>query len=697
MIWEKTELNPDEVREIARRYDLDLIRAAVLIRRDYLEAGALRFILENDPLLLHNPFLFKDMGRVVKRIHQAVSEGQTIQIFGDRDVDGITSTILLREVLQKLGAQVRWQIPVGEDDYGLTLQVVESCAAEGCKLLITVDCGISNNEEISRAAELGIDTLVLDHHNPPERLPEAFAIVDPKCRNSTYPFRDLSGCGVVAKLAVAITFSTSPIFDAPIWFLHVQPANDTFTIEAVRLVNLVVEERIVDTLPAGGSGLARTRCYGKLKGNRVLVYDREVQLRYLREMNGEGELELEDIQTDIAAVFPEFSGKSLIRIREIMGTLRFDRRAEMDVLLELYTAIIWRKLDLDATLEPIVDLAALGTIADLMPLVNENKIIVRRGLEVMSRMRRSGLRELLIRQNLHGRRLTVKDISWHVTPVLNSAGRMGEPQRAAELFLSDTQADIEVIIDSILQLNRQRKQLGDKVWDTCFPRARASLERTAGKFVFVADASIRRGITGILAARLVSFFKTPSIVVSLGDSKAVGSLRSPYPAHGFLDLFAEYFLNYGGHDRAAGFNLPADLFEQFENRFFQIAQTYTPPDREEAKISVDAEVPPAYLNPELIKIVETFEPYGEGCPPLVFLTRGVRIERVEIVGRKDPAHVKMLLAADRYKWPAVYWNAAPRAGKDFDLNDTVDIVFRLNRNYFMNTETLQLTILDLKR
>jgi single-stranded-DNA-specific exonuclease len=369
----------------------------------------------------------------------------------------------------------------------------------------------------------------------------------------------------------------------------------------------------------------------------------------------------------------------------------------MDVLLELYTAITWRKLDLHTILEPIVDLAALGTIADLMPLVNENKIIVRRGLEVMSRMRRSGLRELLIRQNLHGRRLTTKDISWHITPVLNSAGRMGEPQRAAELFLSDTQEDIEGVIDSILQLNRQRKQLGDKVWDTCFPRARASLERTAGKLVFVADASIRRGITGILAARLVSFFKIPSIVVSLGESKAVGSLRSPYPAEGFLDLFAEYFLNYGGHDRAAGFSLPADLFEQFETRFFQIAQTYTPPDREEAKISVDAEVPPAYLNPELIKIVETFEPYGEGCPPLVFLTRGVRIERVEIVGRKDPAHVKMLLAADRYKWPAVYWNAAPRAGKDFDLNDTVDIVFRLNRNYFMNTETLQLTILDLKR
>jgi single-stranded-DNA-specific exonuclease len=332
-----------------------------------------------------------------------------------------------------------------------------------------------------------------------------------------------------------------------------------------------------------------------------------------------------------------------------------------------------------------------------MPLVNENKIIVRQGLEAMGRMKRSGLRELLLRQNLHGRRLTAKDISWQVTPVLNSAGRMGEPQRAAELFLSETQDEIAGVIDSILQLNRQRKQLGDKIWESYFPEARASIELTGGKFVFVAASEIPRGITGILAARLVSFFKVPAVVVSLGQSKAVGSLRSPYPVDGFLDLFADYFQNYGGHDRAAGFNLPTDLFQEFQDRFWQAAQAHSPPDREEVKLIIDAEVPPAYLNPELIKVVEIFEPYGEGCPPLVFLTRGVKIERLEIVGKRDPAHVKMLMAADRYKWPAVYWNAAPRAGKDFDRDDTVDIVFRLNRNYFMNTETLQLTILDLKR
>ena len=697
MIWEKSELNPDEMREVARRYGLDLISAAVLIRRDYLDEESIRFILANDPLSMHNPFLFKDMSRALGRIHEAISRGELIQIFGDRDVDGITSTILLREVLENSGAKTRWQIPVGEDDYGLTVEVIDSCAAEGCGLLITVDCGISNNEEIAKAGELGIDTIVLDHHNPPEQLPPAFAVIDPKCRDSSYPFRDLSGCGVVAKLAVAMAYSTTDDFDAPIWFLDIQPANEALTIQAVQLLNLVERERIVDTVPANQPNLQRTRVYDRLKDQRILVYDKASQLRYLKQLNAEGVFELVDIMPDLATAFPEVAGKSLIRARESFQNVRHGQMSEIEVLVELYRRLSWNKLDLLTVLEPIVDLAALGTIADLMPLVNENKIIVRRGLEAMGRMKRSGLRELLLRQNLHGRRLTAKDISWQVTPVLNSAGRMGEPQRAAELFLSQSQDEISAVIDSILQLNRQRKQLGDKIWERYFPEARASIELTGGKFVFVAASEIPRGITGILAARLVSFFKVPAVVVSLGQSKAVGSLRSPYPVDGFLDLFADYFQNYGGHDRAAGFNLPTDLFPEFQDRFWQVAQAHTPPDREEAKIIIDAEVPPAYLNPELIKVVEIFEPYGEGCPPLVFLTRGVRIERLEIVGKRDPAHVKMLLAADRYKWPAVYWNAAPRAGKDFDRDDTVDIVFRLNRNYFMNTETLQLTILDLSR
>jgi single-stranded-DNA-specific exonuclease len=166
---------------------------------------------------------------------------------------------------------------------------------------------------------------------------------------------------------------------------------------------------------------------------------------------------------------------------------------------------------------------------------------------------------------------------------------------------------------------------------------------------------------------------------------------------GFLDRFSDLLANYGGHDCAAGFTLAAEELPRFEARLFLLAKDFQPPAPGEDRLRIDAEVPPAYLNPELIRVVELFEPFGEASPPVTLLTRGVRIESLEIVGRKEAAHVRLLLAADRYKWPAVYWNAAERAGRDFGPGETVDVVYRLGRNYFQNTESLQLTVVDLKR
>ena len=716
MIWEKTELPAEEVRELARRCGLDLISASVLLRRGFSDGESLRFLLDDDLSLLHNPFLFPDMSRAVTRIEQALEHGHSIVIFGDRDVDGITSTILLYQQLSSRGAKVRWQIPLGEEDYGLTTAVIEQAAAEGCQLLIAVDCGVSNAEEITRAVELGIDTIVLDHHNPPEILPPALAIVNPKSRNSPYPFRELAGCGVVLKVILALALARTPLFEQPVWILHIRPANAAYQLEAVRLVNLVAAERIVDILPPGMPGFRKSRIYQELAGKRVLVYDLPAQRRLLGEISPEPGFELEDIGPSLAPV-PELDGTSpagkspagrgqadtclegtsLLRIRESLPALRHSPADELGILVHLYISAMWTRYRLAESIEPALDLAALGTIADLMPLVDENKIIVRRGLALLARMRRPGLRELLVRQNLHGRRLTSKDLSWYVAPILNSAGRLGEPERAAALLLAEEPREIEALLEAVLELNARRRHLGDRLWDSCFGRAGRSLERTGGKLLLVSDSDIPRGITGILAARLAGAFRVPAVVVAVGGTKAVGSLRSPYPLDGFLEGFGELLANFGGHDRAAGFSLLPERFPAFEERFYRLAAGYEAPAQEEATLRIDAEVPRQFLTPDLIRVVERLEPYGEGFPPLTFMTRGLRIESLEIVGKRERAHVKMLLGGERYRWPALYWNAAEKARTEFDLEDTVDVAYRLGRNYFRNTETLQLSVVDLKR
>ncbi|MDZ7793843.1 MAG: DHH family phosphoesterase [Spirochaetia bacterium] len=159
-------------------------------------------------------------------------------------MDGITSTVLLKEALQKLGIEAEWALPLGNDPYGLTLEVVEEFAAAEGELLITVDCGISNVAEITRAAELGVDTLVIDHHNPQEELPPAVAIIDPKISESGYPFRDLAGCGVVAKLIWALEFSQTEMYKEELVLLHARPGNDTVILEAVKICNLVETDRL---------------------------------------------------------------------------------------------------------------------------------------------------------------------------------------------------------------------------------------------------------------------------------------------------------------------------------------------------------------------------------------------------------------------------------------------------------------------
>jgi len=701
MIWEKLDTNADEVRRLARRWGFDLITASILLRRNCADDEILRYFFTDDLHLLHNPFMFRDMPKAVDRIRQALDRKERIIVFGDKDVDGITSTVLLVELLQEMGGEVDWQLPGGDDDYGLSESVIRELTDKGFRLLISVDCGISSLDEIALATDLGMDTIVVDHHNPLETLPPATAIINPKVEGCGYPFRDLAGCGVAAKLDYALRFSGCEEYGRSVWLLHAKPENETYTLEAARLENLVVAERHVASVLPGTSLLDKLPLGSKLAGQSVLVWNLDRQRKMLARLGLDTlTSELEDFQPRLTALWPGTAGKSLLRLlgrhqEKRPGT---ERQGELDLFIDFYCrAILADRQELTAAHLNILDLAALGTLADLMPLRDENRIIVRRGLERINENRRAGLRELLIRQNLYGRRVTTTDLSWQVTPVLNAAGRMGEPDKAAMLLFSRNPEEQRELTDTILSFNKKRKSMGDKIWTALYPRTHESLAKTSGKCVLVHDPELPKGITGIIASRLSNSFKTPALAVSVGEEKSVGSLRSPYSMNGFLDQFADLLTNFGGHDCAAGFTLPSERLTAFCERFYRLAAALAPAEQREEVLRIDAEVPPRYLNPDLIKVVEDFQPYGEDSPPLVFLTRGVEIEQLDVIGRQAKAHLRLLIKADRYRWPAVYWNSADRAGRDFTVHDQADIVFRLGRNYFQNTETLQLTILDLRK
>ncbi len=701
MTWRKPPVDTEAVKRLADRYDIDLLTAAILVRRGVVESSRLAYYLETGIQYLHSPFLFDDMADVVERIFQARDEGEIVLVYGDRDVDGITSTTVMVQTLRELGIDVRWRVPAGDEAYGLTRDAVESFAAENGTLIITVDCGITNNDEIALAAKAGIDTIVIDHHNATDSLPPAVAVVNPKVGDS-YPFQGLCACTVAAKVRQAIAFGQTELFGERTTLLNLRPLNDTVVIDAIQVENNLEVDRISEALVPGVGTLETSRLSRFLMGRRLVCYDEPLQQRIFRTLLGDrADVFLLDIKPEVERAFPRFAGKSLLQMRELsrMPRYRSDTAEEIDVLLALYQSVAEVRFpSIRTAIESVSDLCAVATLADMMPILDENRILVRTGLRRINENPHSGFATLLRRINLIGKRVASRDISWGVNPVLNASGRMGLPEKAVELFLGETETARDELAREVVELNKKRRRVGDDAWKAVLPEARRQAEVDDAPLLVVFRENIHRGVTGLLAGRLVRMFRRPAIVLTTVETHIVGSVRSArgFVATDFLARFDGVLSKWGGHDQAAGFSLPLDGYDEFASRLDALLPSISLDDSADEEVVIDAELPPRYLTPDLESVVQAFEPYGQANPELRFLSRNLFLERVDFIG-KDQEHLRLLLSGGGYKWPAVYWNASEAVDRDFRPQDRVDAVFEFTKNYYNGNETVQLVIVDLVR
>jgi single-stranded-DNA-specific exonuclease RecJ len=568
--WIKNTVDKKQARAIAEAYSCDMLTAYILVSRGLTSDEQLRCFFTDDDNLLHDPFLLPGITEAIQRIRLAREGKEKILIFGDRDVDGITGTTLLADYLQGLGIAVSWRIPVGDEPYGLSMQAVESFSEEKGNLIITVDCGISCIAETARAAELGIDVIVTDHHIPKDILPEAVTVVNPKLPCSSYPFPDLAGCMIAFKLVLALQTAL------------------------------------------GDEGL------------------------------------------------PDF-------IQKETG---------------------------------YIQLAALGTVADIVTLQNENRLIVRRGLQAMKEKPRHGLSELLVTLGLAGKRITSKELAWLACPAINAAGRMGCPDKALNLFM---ETDPLIRIDlarEIRNMNERRKRLGTKTWPVVELLAGESIARFDGKLAVAAGENISRGITGIMANRMTERFHIPAMAVHLGVELAIGSIRSPgnYDIRLLLEPIDDILQNWGGHKNALGFSLQRSLWEQFIDRLeIEICNIVSVDTQDHEPLAIDAELPHSYIAPDIFSIVDRFEPYGTGNEPLVFVSSGLKIIASALMGKNDPKHLKITVDTGKYQWPAVLWNSAGNIGTEVTAGDTVDMAYSFNRDSWRRADTPQLLIRDMRK
>ncbi len=698
MIWEKTEVEPAKVRALSDKYGIDTLLSSILVRRGVTTPEDIKFYLESDTRYLHNPFLFKDMEDVIDRLHMAKDEGEKVLVFGDKDVDGVTSSVILYESLQVLELDLSIRVPTGSDSYGLSVNVVDEAYNSDISLIITVDCGISAFEAIDRANELGIDIIILDHHNPRDgELPNATFIINPKVEGSGYPFAGLAACGVVSKVVWALCFSLiDSIYKSPICFLHGEELKDGTVFCAVKLHNLVEVSRLQ-------TGSAE-ELIDFLKGEQILVYGENAQKNLFNNVFGTGiDINVLDIEPEIKRILTGLTGHSLERLTSLskMKLYSDDEFIQIDLIISLFTTYIERRYSDNFELfKNTLDLVALGTVADLMPLKGENRILVKKGLEVLTKTTREGLQALMLKQSILGKDICSKDISWVLAPVINSAGRMKKADVAVQVLLGEDKNQVNKLALDILALNKERRTISDSLWSEIYNELHESFDEFSNKLVVHYHKNMFKGVTGIIASRTQSTFNVPAIIIAKEGDDLSGSIRSPGNLNINL-LFNELediLIEWGGHKCAAGFKLKYSDLSKFLNKIKKLVikgDILEKVKDKGDKLVIDAFLPTEYLSPDVIKICDYFEPFGEGNKPLNFVTKRAKIIDINFMGKGEKKHLKLLFEIGEYKWPAIFWNSADRAGKDFTKEDIVDVAYRVERNFYGGNETLQLNILDI--
>lgn len=491
--------HPQRALLLARELGAPPAIGHTLVNRGLGEAAVARQFLSPTLDDLHDPLTLLDLDRALVRIGRAVADGERILVQGDYDVDGITSTYLLHATLGELGGTVHARIPHRtRDGYGLTRAAVDEARRLGCRLIITVDCGITAVEPVAYAASLGIDTVVTDHHEPAAALPAAAAVVNPLRPGCPYPFKSLAGVGVTYKLV-----------------------------------------------------------------------------------------------------------ESLLRER---GRAR---RAE-----------------------EFLDVVALGTIADVVPLVGENRILATLGLERLNRTRHLGLRALLERAGLAGRKVTSGQVAFVLAPRINAAGRMGDAGQALRLLLARDEGEARACADSLEEDNARRRSFDEKAAGEAAIMVERELGWPACYSILLWSTDWHPGVLGIVASRLVERFQRPAVLVALDGSRGRGSGRSlpGLDLTRVLDGCSDLLDSYGGHALAAGLVVARDRLPELRERIERLVRERVKPSDLVKRVAYDAPLALGEADAPLVDWIERLAPHGLDNPEPVYYLPAAEVVSTSVVG-----------------------------------------------------------------
>ena len=575
-----------KVQEMANALGINSVVAKLLYNRGYTSVESAKAFIYMESEMLMNPFKMKDLAKGIDGIRAAIERGDKITVYGDYDVDGVTSVCTLYLYLKSLGADVDYYIPnrAGEG-YGVSTQAIDAIKENGCRLIITVDTGTTAVEEVEYAKSIGIDFIVTDHHECRSDLPDAMAVINPHRPDCEYPFKELAGVGVVFKLICGY------------------------------------EERVL--------------------------------------------------------------GRSRIEAAKRIFSL-------------------------------YADLVAIGTIADVMPIKEENRIIVRYGLAMIENTDRIGLAALIeaasakndaqrSAQRKKKAKITSGYIGYTLAPRINAAGRIKTASMAVELFLSRDKARAKAIAEELCRTNKERQAEENKIMLEAYEKIeKYDIEKNP---VIVLDAdNWHHGVIGIVASRITEKYTRPAILVSFEgnesstpspDDVGKGSGRS-IKGMNLVDALCycqEHLVKFGGHELAAGLSVTRGELDSFRSLINEYARANLTEADMIQTVEADCELGFNDVNLALAKSIQMLEPFGVSNPIPAFVLRGLTVN--DINGISDGKHSRLSLGNGKYNLSCMYFSNSPDSLGVY-VGDKVDVLFNLDVNEWGGRESVQIIVRDLK-
>ena len=515
--------------------------------------------------LPYDPVLLPGMERAVSRLRSAVEYGETVGVFGDFDVDGISGTAIMCEGLGSLGARPVPYIPQRTDEgHGLSVGAIDSLIESGASLIVTVDCGITDADEVAYASDLGVDVIITDHHVPPSGLPKAVACVNARLEDSAYPFQELCGAGLALKVIHGLHQS---------WGVPYDPA--------------------------------------------------------------------------------------------------------------------------------LLELAALGSVADLVPLVDENRYLVSKGVEWLKTTRRPGMLALYETARLSADQLTSESIAFQIGPRLNAAGRMGNPADSLRLLTTRSPEEAAMLAEKLEELNRERRAATEEASALAVEAVEAM--PSVPPILVVAHDAIPQGVAGLAASRLVERYRRPAVVLSLNGEQAVASARS-IPEFNILEAIAsasDLLVRYGGHAQAAGFTVSTDLLPEATERLMAHAGQLLESLDLTPTLEIDAMATLPELTMDTNDWLTSLEPFGKANRRPLFASMGVTVKEARLVGNNQQ-HLRLRVEQEGREmvalafnqasaWPALEFQAGSQAGPA-----SLDLAYTLMLDSWQGQDSLALRVRELR-